>query len=126
MLRILYTCLLAATLFGAAFAHDHEGEDDHDHRDTHDHAEQSAKTAKGVVKNADVEIDVLGMVCDFCATAMEKSFSKHAAVDAVSVDLDTKTVRLTFREGQSMSDEAIARVVKKSGYKTDGIRRAKS
>jgi copper chaperone CopZ len=66
---------------------------------------------------------VSGMVCDFCAQAMKKVFSKEAAVSAVAVDLDKGEVRLTMKPGQTIDDAALKKLIAKSGYALTGIER---
>lgn len=66
---------------------------------------------------------VLGVVCDFCAKAMDKTFGKREEVAAVYVDLDTKTLNLIVAAGQTIDDETISKLVKRSGYKVDKIYR---
>ncbi|MEQ8404537.1 MAG: heavy-metal-associated domain-containing protein [Oceanicaulis sp.] len=70
-----------------------------------------------------VVAEVNGMVCDFCATAMTKTFGRRDEVGAVHVDLDTKTLQLVIREGRTLDDAAIADLVTRSGYETVAIRR---
>ena len=70
-----------------------------------------------------VGVDVLGMVCDFCAVALEKTFNKREEVAAVAVNLDTKAISVVMRAGADMSDEDIETLVAKSGYKIAAIRR---
>ena len=48
--------------------------------------------------------DVMGVVCDFCALAMNKIFSNREEVAAVYVDLDTKALNLVLTPGATMSD----------------------
>ncbi len=69
-------------------------------------------------------VDVLGVVCDFCATALTKNFERRTEVSAARVDLDTKTLTLTFKPGQSMNDAQIGDLVIKSGYKLSAVRRS--
>jgi copper chaperone CopZ len=70
-----------------------------------------------------VVVDVLGVVCDFCAKAMNKTFGKRDEVSAVFVDLDTKALSLVVKLGATLNNETITDLVKKAGYKTAGIRR---
>lgn len=69
---------------------------------------------------------VLGAVCDFCAKAMNKTFGKRDDVAAVYVDLDTKTLNLVLKPGATMTDKALRKAVKKSGYKVDTIARGQA
>jgi copper chaperone CopZ len=80
-------------------------------------------TAAIAAGGAPVVVDVLGVVCDFCAMAMNKVFGKRDEVTAVHVDLDKKTLSLVIHEGQALSDEQIAALAKKAGYRIAAIRR---
>ena len=66
---------------------------------------------------APVVVKVLGVVCDFCAKAMNKTFGKKDAVLATYVDLDTKTLNLVLVSDDAMSDEQIEKLVVRSGYR---------
>lgn len=69
-----------------------------------------------------VYADVNGLVCDFCARALEKVFGKQEAVDSINVDLDEKVITIHFNEGQSLNDETITRLITDSGYNVREIR----
>ena len=72
---------------------------------------------------APVVVDVLGVVCDFCAVAMNKIFGKREEVSALYVDLDKKTLSLVVNKGASLSDEDIENLAKQAGYRIAAIRR---
>ena len=99
----------------------------HDHGDmamiaatiTHTN-EISAALANG---GTPVVVDVLGVVCDFCATAMNKVFSKRDEVAAIYVDLDKKTLNLVINDGSDLSDKQIEKLAKQAGYRIAAIRR---
>ena len=67
--------------------------------------------------------DVLGVVCDFCAVAMNKIFGKREEVAAIYIDLDTKALSLVLVPGASLSDETIAELAVQAGYRIADIRR---
>ena len=66
---------------------------------------------------------VLGVVCDFCAQAMKKTFGRREDFAAVYVDLDAKTLNLVLNPGYEISDDQLAKAVKKSGYKIKNVQR---
>lgn len=68
-------------------------------------------------------MSVNGLVCDFCARALEKVFGKEEAVKAIDVNLDTKIITVNFNEGQTLSDEKITALVTDAGYNVEGIHR---
>jgi copper chaperone CopZ len=70
-------------------------------------------------------VNVSGLVCDFCARAVEKVFGKQDAVSAVIVDLDAKTIVLNFKDTQNLDDAKITELVTNAGYKVVSIIREK-
>lgn len=70
-----------------------------------------------------VNVDVNGLVCDFCARTLEKVFGQQEAVDGIKVNLDTKKVTIHFKEGQSLNDETITTLITDSGYNVKEIHR---
>ena len=70
-----------------------------------------------------VKINVNGMVCDFCARATEKVFGKQEAVDKIAVNLTDKLITLAMKDGQTMDDQAITKLINDSGYALVSIQR---
>lgn len=139
MLKPLVFSVLLALAFPAA-AQDHSAHDmDHE---AHDHAEAAPDTGDAAPLAAPVAfavtpdmaaaleaggepvaVDVLGVVCDFCAKAMNRTFGRRAEVAATYVDLDLKTLNFVFAPGATLPDEEITELVRKSGYRLRAIRR---
>ena len=72
-----------------------------------------------------IRATVNGMVCGFCATAIEKTFRKQPEVKAVDVDLQNRLVTVTTKGGQALDDAKITQLLKNSGYSVVKIDRAK-
>ncbi|MEQ8433769.1 MAG: hypothetical protein RIA71_05970 [Oceanicaulis sp.] len=144
MIRLLLTAsTLAAALAFAGFSAAHAqpaGHDGHgdshgqDHRGDHgdDHAHQGEPLQPTLHEDIEAALaaggslvvaEVNGMVCDFCATAMTRTFGRRDEIGAVHVDLDTKTLQLVIREGLAMDDATITDLVTRSGYQLASIRR---
>ena len=66
---------------------------------------------------------VNGMVCAFCATGLEKTFKKQAAIDTVKVDLDTKLVTLNTKPDRTLDDATVRKLIANAGYSVTGIER---
>ena len=111
-------------------------DNDDESLDTHSAAPASKTTANtaALTRTEDIDTalsaggepivaDVLGVVCDFCALAMNKIFSKRGEVAAIYVDLDTKTLNLVLIPGATLSDGRIAELAIQEGYRVAGIRR---
>lgn len=70
-----------------------------------------------------VNVKVNGMVCDFCARALEKVFGREDAVNNINVDLDTGIVGVALKPGQNMDDEKLKTLILDSGYNVAEIKR---
>ncbi len=66
---------------------------------------------------------VKGMVCAFCATGIEKTFQKHAAVKDVKVDLEAKLLTVHTKDGKTIDDATIKKLVANAGYDITEIKR---
>ena len=140
----LVTVLCIAHPLSAQEHHDHSTHTAHDMHEHHDHQEAEVANASHdghpatseaiLTRTEDIEsalaeggepivADVLGVVCDFCAVAMNKIFGKREEVAAIYVDLDTKALSLVLVPGASLSDETIAELAVQAGYRIAEVRR---
>lgn len=71
----------------------------------------------------EVTIKVNGLVCDFCARAIEKVFGKRDDVSSVKVDLSTKLITIVFKSLASPSDDELRTLIADSGYDVVSIQR---
>ena len=62
-----------------------------------------------------VYADVNGLICDFCARALEKVFGREDAVESIDVNMDTKVVTIHFNEDQSLEDARIKELITDAG-----------
>jgi copper chaperone CopZ len=79
------------------------------------------QTQQALAKSNDLRVNVNGLVCDFCARALEKVFSKEEAIQGINVNLDTKIITINFKDGQSLSDENVTQLITDAGYKVENI-----
>lgn len=70
-----------------------------------------------------ITVQVNGMVCDFCARALEKTFSKQESVSGIDVDLTAKIITISLKDGASLDNEAIEKLVTNAGYNVAKISR---
>ena len=142
-----FMAVCATVLAFSAAAHNHSGDPhaghQHDHMHQHDENEQGVADGEleahvtGTVTlthtpeidaalaegGEPIVADVLGVVCDFCATAMNKIFGKREEVAAIYVDLDTKALSIVTYEQGSLSDEDIGSLAEQAGYRVAAVRR---
>ena len=72
-----------------------------------------------------IQATVKGMVCGFCATGIEKTFRAQPEVKSVDVDLENKLVTIYTKQGQTIDDAKIKKLLGNSGYSVVGIVRKK-
>ena len=80
---------------------------------------QAQEVTSAQAPNTTVEIvtaKVNGMVCDFCARAVSKVFGKRDEVAGVDVDLDEGQIIVTMNDGQTLDDDTVRNLIRKSGY----------
>ncbi len=77
------------------------------------------------ILSGDVQVSVNGLVCDFCARALEKVFGAQEAVKNIHVNLDTKIITIHFKEGQSLDDVMVKQLINDAGYDVEVIHRAR-
>jgi copper chaperone CopZ len=72
-----------------------------------------------------IRATVNGMVCGFCATGIEKTFKAEAEVRAVNVDLENKLVTIQTKQGQTLDDSKIKKLLGNAGYSVVAVARQK-
>jgi len=71
----------------------------------------------------EIQVKLAGLVCDFCARAIEKTFSKQGEVAQTSIDLTTKQLTLRLKPGANLDNATIETLVKNAGYNVIEIKR---
>jgi copper chaperone CopZ len=72
-----------------------------------------------------ISATVNGMVCGFCATGIEKTFKAQPQVRTINVDLQKKLVTIDTKEGQTIDDAKLKKLIANAGYSVVSINRAK-
>jgi len=80
----------------------------------------------GVAVADTIQATVNGMVCGFCATGIEKTFRAQPEVSAVDVDLENKLVTIRTKQGRTIDDSTIKKLLGNAGYSVVRIVRQKS
>ena len=79
----------------------------------------------GVAAAETIKVTVNGMVCGFCATGIEKTFKAQPEVKTVIVDLENKFVTIHTKEGQTMDDATLKKLLGNTGYSVVAVAREK-
>jgi mercuric ion binding protein len=72
-----------------------------------------------------IKAKVNGMVCGFCATGIEKTFKAQPEVKSVNVDLQSKLVTVATKEGQTMDDAKLKKLIANAGYSVVSVEHSK-
>jgi cation transport ATPase len=67
------------------------------------------------------KIEVLGMVCAFCAQGIEKSFGSDENVKDVFVSLENYFVAIESKDGKSIDEKLIRTIITDAGYDVQKI-----
>ena len=68
---------------------------------------------------------VNGLVCDFCARALEMTIGKKDEVKSINVDLKDKLITINFNENQRLENSVITQLINDAGYTVREITNAK-
>jgi len=79
--------------------------------------------SKGIKTTNIINIDVNGMVCDFCAQSIEKVFMDIKKVTGINVDLDNQKVVIYLKENAYLTNELINKLLEDAGYAISKINR---
>jgi copper chaperone CopZ len=72
-----------------------------------------------------IKATVNGMVCGFCATGIEKTIKAQPEVKTVTVDLQRKLVTVATKQGQTINDAKLRKLIGNAGYSVVSIDRSK-
>ena len=82
--------------------------------------------AFSAVDSADtIHAKVNGMVCGICATGIEKTFKAQPEVGRVKVDLQNKLVTVSTKQGQTLDDAKLKKLIANAGYSVVSVDRSK-
>jgi len=68
-----------------------------------------------------ITIDANGLICDFCARTLEKIFMKQDTVAGIDVNLDQGKILISLKDGATMEDATIQKLVSDAGYNISAI-----
>lgn len=78
------------------------------------------------VQAEQAEVKITGLVCPLCFSKVEKKFKENAAIQDVKVEMEKKSLLVQFKEGQTLTDDEIKKIIDKdSGYVVSDVKRLK-
>jgi len=116
---LLLSILLFISTFALANEQDHSN---HDHMESN----QIEIHAGSIDPNGTLmTVAVEGMVCDFCAQAIEKVFMKREEVAGITVNLDDQNVIISLKSEKDIENTIIEELFLNAGYNIQTIDRKK-
>ena len=116
---LLLNILLFISTFALANEQDHSN---HDHMESNQIEVQAGSIdLNGTLMTVAVE----GMVCDFCAQAIEKVFMKREEVAGITVNLDDQNVIISLKSEKDIENTIIEELFLNAGYNIQTIDRKK-
>ena len=75
--------------------------------------------------NSSIYAYVNGLVCEFCARALEKTIGNQEEVKSINVDLKRKVVIVKLFDGKSLEEEKLISLINDAGYDVTEIKYGK-
>ncbi|OUU63711.1 MAG: hypothetical protein CBC22_00230 [Alphaproteobacteria bacterium TMED62] len=94
----------------------------HDNNDeSHEVSDSIEILSSGVKTDNLVNVTTIGMVCDFCAQAIEKVFMKRQEVKGIKIDLNNQKVVIFLKQNILLDDSVIRKLFEDAGYGVETI-----
>ena len=76
--------------------------------------------------NSNIYAYVNGLVCEFCARALEKTIGNQDEVESIKVDLREKVVIVKLFDGKRLDESKLISLINDAGYDVEKIRYGKN
>ena len=119
ILLSLITISIFSLINYIALSHDNNNEAEMQHEDV----VKATELSSGLKSENIIDVATNGMVCDFCAQAIEKVFMKREELQGINVDLNNQRVVIYLKNDLSIEDTEIIKLFEESGYNVDKIDR---
>ena len=119
ILLSLITISIFSLINYIALSHDNNNEAEMQREDVI----KATELSSGLKSENIIDVATNGMVCDFCAQAIEKVFMKREEVQGINVDLNNQRVVIYLKNDLSIEDTEIINLFEEAGYNVDKIDR---
>ena len=117
-MKILLTLLCIILLSSTTYANNSSKEEENKYEKTKVNGLSSGEFTDNII-----DINVNGMVCDFCAQSIEKVFMKIDEVKGIKINLENQKVVIYLEEKTNIEDDIISALLKDAGYTVEQINR---
>ena len=116
-MKILFILLAIILISSKGYSHEKN-------KETHVVTDTSAIISSGVKSNNFINVATIGMVCDFCAQAIEKVFMKRQEVQGIKIDLNNQKVILFLKQNSILDNKVILDLFEDAGYGVEKIEKS--
>ncbi len=116
-MKILYILFMTLFIVTKGFSHDSD-------KAKHEATDSTEILSSGVKSDNFINVATIGMVCDFCAQAIEKVFMKRQEVQGIKVDLNNQKVILFLKQDSLLNDAVILKLFEDAGYGVEKIEKS--
>ena len=122
-MKIINILSLSILLFVSTFALANEQDhSNHNHMESNQiEVQVGSIDPNGTLMTVTVE----GMVCDFCAQAIERVFMKREEVAGITINLDDQNVIISLKSEKDIENTTIEELFLNAGYNVQTINRKK-
>ncbi len=117
ILLSLITISIFSLINYIALSHDNNNEAEMQHEEV----VKATELSSGLKSENIIDVATNGMVCDFCAQAIEKVFMNREEVQGINVDLNNQRVVIYLKNDLSIEDTEIIKLFEEAGYNVDKI-----
>ena len=119
ILLSLITISIFSLINYIALSHDNNNEAEMQHEEV----VKATELSSGLKSENIIDVATNGMVCDFCAQAIEKVFMNREEVQGINVDLNNQRVVIYLKNDLNIEDTEIINLFEEAGYNVDKIDR---
>ncbi len=123
--RIAFVLILAVLSKAAAAASDHANTQHHEHAAVETSAAMASERYEAFIADLSDSnvaiINVMGMVCDFCARGIEKTFKKDRSVRKIDVDLANGQVLIAYGTEKVIDEVEITEKILANGQNVTAV-----
>ena len=129
-----YLIVLVIFPMNLLLANSHHDHGSHMHHEGHEHVHKSVDGTNTQIDESKyndfiagmsdakiVKVDVKGMVCDFCARGIEKTFYQDKLVKKVDVDLSTGKVLIAYKSDKKINTDEIRNIFLDNGQTATNV-----
>ena len=121
ILLSLITISIFSLINYIALSHDNNNEAEMQHEDV----VKATELSSGLKSENIIDVATNGMVCDFCAQAIEKVLMKKKEVAGITIDLDNQNVTIALKENNDIDNKILEKLFLNAGYNITSIDRNK-